>query len=222
MRGKSIHRLVLLAAALGLSLPAGHAQASLIINLGDGWQAELFAEQDSVLDLAVDPDNNPDLLVLQKFANFSEIDLVTGRPALLSIAFRQILPDEFTASQIVITEEFITNNTGMTWTGFKMVLLGNHVSFKMLGLEGFADPPFTEFTLLDGSKDVRFEGGTLADGSTWNPRGVDGGLVINVDLAGNSGDNLTFVLKELPMIPAPATLALLAGGLLLTPRRRRG
>lgn len=220
MRAKSRHRLVLLGLVLGLSVPGARTPASVIIELGDGWEAELFSTPANVLDLTVDPDGDPDRLVLEKFATFSDIDLFTGRPASLSIVFRQVLPDEFTASQIVITEEFITNNSGVNWTGFRMILLGDHVSFKMEGLEGFTAEPFTEFDLLDGSKEVIFDGGTLSDGSTWNPRGVDGGLVINVNLAGNSSDDLTFVLKELPVIPAPGTLALLAG-FALRPRRRR-
>ena len=63
-----------------------------------------------------------------------------------------------------------------------------------------------EFSDDNGS--VLFSGGTIPDGGTWTPGADLGGLQINVDLSGMEMSK--FVLKEIPRIPAPAALALLA------------
>ena len=200
-------------AALCLSVSA---QADIVIDLGGGWEATIFNEQ---VDLVVDfVDFDKDIIVLQKFANFTEIDKKTGLPAPLSIAFNQIAPDEETVSHIVLTDAFIFNNTGMNWSAFREILLGAHVAFDPAASADFSIDPFTTMTFIDDNTEVIFSGGTVFDGTAWTPGADSGALVINVDL---SRDNpVKFVLKELP-VPAPGALAIVACGMLVSRRRRR-
>ena len=209
----------ILGVSLGLLIPASLADAGIILDLGNGWEATLFSDN---IDLVVDNENDPDLVVLQKFAIFDVIDGFTGSPASVSIGFRQTLPDELTASRIVITEEFLTNKTGMNWTGFRMILLGPHVSFKSSALDDLVINPFAEFELLnEGTEVFFFGGGVVENDSFWNPRGP-GGIAIDIDLYSDlPDDRINFVLKELPVVPGPYSLALISGAMLVTRRRRR-
>ncbi len=204
---------VLAGTALCLSVSA---QGDVIIDLGGGWEATIFNEQ---VDLVVDfVDFDKDIIVLQKFANFTEIDKKTGLPAPLSIAFAQIAPDDETVSHIVLTDAFIFNNTGVNWSAFREMLLGGHVAFDPEASGDFSIDPFTAMDFIDNNTEVIFSGGTVFDGTIWTP-GVDSGaLVINVDLSRD--DPVKFVLKELP-VPAPGALALVACGMLVPRRRRR-
>ncbi len=204
---------VLASTALCLSVSA---QADIIIDLGGGWEATIFSEQ---VDLTVDFfDFDKDIIVLQKFANFTEIDKKTGLPAPLSIAFAQIAPDDETVSHILLTDAFILNNTGVNWSAFREILLGEHVAFDPKASADFSIDPYTTMTFIDDNTEVIFGGGTVLDGTIWRPGDVSGALVINVDLSRD--DPVKFVLKELP-VPAPGALALLACGMIIPRRRRR-
>lgn len=204
---------VLAGTALCLSVSA---QGNVTIDLGGGWEATIFSEQ---VDLTVDFfDFDKNILVLQKFANFIEIDKKTGLPAPLSIAFAQIAPDNETVSHIVLTDAVIFNNTGVNWSAFREILLGAHVALDPAASGDFNIDPFTTMTFIDNNTEVIFGGGTVLDGTIWTP-GVDSGaLVINVDLSRD--DPVKFVLKELP-IPAPGAIALVACGMLVPRRHRR-
>ena len=200
-------------AALCVAVPA---QAQIIIDLGGGWEAKIF---NADVDLTVDFfDFEKDILVLEKFANFTEIDKKTGLPAPLSIAFTQIAPDDETVSHILLTDAFIFNNTGVNWSVFRETLLGDNVAFDPDESSDFSIDPFTEMDFIDNNTEVIFSGGTVFDGTIWTPGVASGALVINVDLSGD--DPVKFVLKELP-VPAPGALVLLAGGMLVSRRRRR-
>ena len=194
------------------------AMADLIINLGGGWQATIFNEDN--VDLAVDfVSIEDDILVIQKFANFTTIDPFSGQPDPVRIAFNQIDSDANTVSRIVITDELIFNNTGLLWDQYQNVLLGGNVEWNQAESAGFSIDPFTTRSYNDDSTIVTFEGGPgIEDGAAWTP-GLDaGGLVIDIDLSGEEA--VKFVLKEIPT-PGPGALALLGVAGLLGRRRRR-
>jgi hypothetical protein len=203
------------AAAVAFTM-ASAAQAALVLNLGGGWQATI--EDEDQVDLAVDFVSIVDnVLVLEKFANFISIDPFTGMPVGIAIAFNQIAPDAQTVSKIIITEEIIGNNTGLGWIGFREDLLGSVATFNQGESAAFSINPFTNRTYSAGSDSVLFDGGFVASGSIWSPGTISGGLVIDIDLSGDQAAK--FVLKELPQVPGPASLALL--GLAACAARRR-
>ncbi len=196
-------------------------QAALAGNsfmLDGGWQATILDGGD--VDLAVDYwDPGAGLLVLEKYANFYEIDDVTGTPSPVRILFEQIEPDALTASTIAITDELVLNNTGMDWTDFHMALLGTNAIWDGDASAGFSHDPFANMTFSTDFSTVNFDGGTVFAGDSWTP-GIDSGaLFIDIDLSGN--EYVSFVLKEFPTIPAPGAAVLLClAGLLTAPRRR--
>ncbi len=200
------------AMAVGLSV-----QADLIVDLGGGWQATIFNENkvDLVVDV-VDFDGN--LLIIQKFADFNEIDDITGLPAALSVAFTQTADDADTISRIALNDIFAFNNTGVNWNSFREILIGGSASFDADGSADFTIDPFTTRTYNDDFTEVEFSGGMVGVGDTWTPGLDDGALIIDIDLSGDAP--VTFVLKELP-VPAPGAWAVLVGGLLAGRRRRR-
>jgi hypothetical protein len=215
MKRSIITILTIMASGAALALDRG-ASADLILDLGHGWQATIF---DPVhVDVTVDPDQSgEDQLVIQKFANFTAIDPITGLPEPVRIAFNQIASDEETASQIVITDELIFNNTGMSWGQYQNILLGGAATFDPLASAGFDISPFTVLSFSPDNQVAYFDGGTVGDGEAFTP-GKDGGaLVINVDLSG--AEPAKFVLKELA-IPGPGAIALVVLAV-MAPRRRR-
>lgn len=208
--------------ALGGALVVGPAAlADVVIDLGGGWQATIFDEED--IGLAVDfVSLDENILVIQKFANFDSIDPLTGLPDPARIMFNQIADDAHTVSRIVFADQIITNNTGMHWTSFQEVLMGGVATFDPVASADFDVDPFTTTEYSNGDSIVTFSGGTVFDGDVWTPglgNGGDGGaLYINIDL---SGDAAKFVVKEIA-IPAPGALALLGVAGLAGRRRRRG
>jgi len=198
-----------------LSAPA---RAADVIQLGGGWEA--IVQDRSVLDLAVDfVSISQNLLVIQKFANFTAIEEFTGRPHTLNITFRQVASDAETVSRIVITDETVLNNTGMAWNGFDMILYGGGATFNADLSATFSIDPFTTMTFADDLRRVSFGGGTIEDGGFWFPGVASGGLVIDADLSGMAPN--AFVFKELPVVPAPPVVALLLTVLAQPHRRRR-
>lgn len=193
------------------------AKAGVVIDLGGGWQATIF--DDEQVDLVVDKvDFDQDILVLQNFADFSHIDPITGLPAALSIAFQQIAPDEETVSRIVLTDMFLFNDTGVNWSSFREILLGTSVAFDPVASADFSIDPFANMLFNNDNTEVEFSGGSIANGSIWTPGLDSGALYINIDL---SQDNpVSFVLKALP-VPAPGVLLLLTCPVLFTQGRRR-
>ncbi|MGI9015059.1 MAG: PEP-CTERM sorting domain-containing protein [Phycisphaerales bacterium] len=209
-------KLRILASIAAAGFISASAMADVTIDLGGGWSATIFDEER--VDLIVDFIGN-DTIVLQKFANFTEIDDFTGLPASLSIAFNQTGDDANTVSRIVFTDMFIANNTGVNWGGFREALLGDDASFNVGASSTFSINPFTNRTYSNGNKIVTFDGGTVADGQIWTPGLTRGALVIDVDL---SDDNpAKFILKETPLVPAPGAIVLLGAAGMVARRRRR-
>jgi hypothetical protein len=184
--------------------------------LGCGWQVTIF--DSDVADVVTDF-CDPDILVVEKAAEFIEIDPDTMQPAPINLLFTQILPDAQTAPRIIITTEIILNNTGQDWTSFRNLLLDSgQVMFNQPLSASFSISPFTTRTYNGGSTEVTFAGGVVPDGSVWTPGLASGGLVIDVELGRTTP--VSFTLKELP-IPEPSSgLLVLAGALVLRKLRR--
>ena len=107
MRERAVMRTnLVLMACVGALVLCPTASADVIIDLGGGWQATIFDEDD--VSLAVDFVSLEDnLLVIQKFANFDSIDPLTGLPDPARILFNQIADDDHTVSRIFIADEII-------------------------------------------------------------------------------------------------------------------
>ena len=193
----------------------GLAWADLIIPLDGGWQATVLG--DSVADLGVDFVGE-DLLVLEKFADFWEIDPVTGAPAPIAILFEQVAPDEETLSRIAITDEVVLNHTGLTWVDFHIKLLGPQVMWNPEDSADFSYDPFGVMEFSEDLHSVDFSEGSIEDGGMWTPGLASGALYIDVDLS--PVDPVSFVLKELPTIPGPWGMVVLGIGWLGLPGRR--
>ncbi|MDP1661467.1 MAG: hypothetical protein Q8L55_06085 [Phycisphaerales bacterium] len=216
MRGQNLKCIASVGAIALVSL-AGTASADVILPLGMGWEAVITG---SNVTLTVVPSTDG-VLHLTKDAVFTEIDPFTGAPMPITIMFRQVLPDNQTASQIIIDSEMIMNLTGLNWDGFRQILgLSNNVSFDPSSTGMSVGPEFTTNTLLNGNREMLSNGGPgVANGAMWMP-GATGALVININLAGQDSP-VIFTLKELPTVPTPGAVALGAIGLAAMGRRRR-
>lgn len=217
MRESAMNTKIFFAVVAAAILVTPIAQADIVIDLGGGWQATIFNENQ--VDLIVDlVDFDQDILVLQKFADFIEIDDKTGLPAALSIAFEQIAPDEATISHILLTDMFLINHTGVNWSSFRDILLGSSAAFDPVASADFSIDPFTQMSFNGDNTEVNFSGGLIADGINWTPGLESGALYIDIDLS--QDDPVAFILKELP-VPAPGAIVLLAFPALSANRRRR-
>ncbi len=188
---------------------AQSARAEVVLDLGGGWQATI--QDQSVLDLVVDYVSlEDDLLVLQKFATFASLTQ-------MDISFEQTADDANTVSTIVITDEFVFNNSGTDWNAFSMNVDGD-ATFDAAASASFSIDPYTDADFAGDMKSVLFSGGTVADSAFWTPGLASGGLYINVDL---SGDGMAgFRLGEMP-VPAPSALIVFGLAGLARSRRRR-
>jgi hypothetical protein len=192
-------------------------RGDLVIPLDGGWQATVL--DDAIADLSVDHLGD-DLLVLEKFADFWEIDDVTGLPVPIRILFEQVAPDEETVSRIAITDEIILNHTGMHWVDFHFELLGPQVAWNAEDSSGFSYEPFTTMQFTDDLHGVDFFGGPgVPPGGCWTPGAASGALFLDVNLSGD--EPVCFILKEFPTIPAPGGMALLGLAGVVGARRRR-
>jgi hypothetical protein len=228
-------------------LSFGHSQAhAAIITVpldqgGDssGWVAqwEDFGVT-GVIDINVDNVilNNPngdDRVIIEKGATFFSPPSDGVFPPVI-ITFKQVAADA--VPLIVINDEILNNETGVTWTDFHMELIDHgdawfdeQLTNASNGGDGFSIFPFTQQSFSPaGPNPTKFDifgGGTIPDGTSFFPGNgpFDGELFIRTRTGtGEPGDPFTiFALKEFPTIPEPSTLALAAFGLLGTGCRRR-
>jgi len=144
----------------------------------------------------------------------------------ITIIFQQTLPDAQTVSTIQITDESITNNTGVPWTDYHWQIPDSVAAFNIDDTEGsnFSINPFTNITWTAASgwnalhaSALDVDGGVVGVGETYTP-GIDSGkLYINVDL---DEDNSDFSFIQNPT-PEPASMALMSIGALAVIKRRR-
>ncbi len=211
--------------AAGVLLTSAGASGAVLLEAG-GWRAEVDDALLSSVDLFVDFESfENDILVLEKFAQFRNVSDLTGQPDSINITFTQIAPDDETITRIAITDEAVTNLTGLTWSGFEMALLDSGDAVFNQSLSGdFSVAPFDTTAFSGDSTTVRYsmadESGAIPDNTTWFPGAAAGELV--VDLTLDRQEPLVFTLKELPLpVPAPGVSALLIAGAGLGATRRR-
>jgi MYXO-CTERM domain-containing protein len=213
-------RFALACSALCAAMFAHSAQAGLIVDLGGGWEAEIIAAPTDYADVSTDfVDEEKNRIFIQKFWEFLTIDEETGQPEAAHIMFRQTKPDNQTVDRIIINNETIVNHTGMSWTSFHMIVVGNKARFNPNASKKFSVDPFTSLKFTNDDQTANITGGVLPSSNTpWTPGLETGRLVIDVNLNGNNPAK--FTLKEFGgSIPAPGALALF--GLAGIGRRRR-
>ncbi len=132
--------------------------------------------------------------------------------------------------------EIVTNNTGQTWTGFEMELgeglLGGFTAYTNPGVLVTFDVPnqnpapvctaFSTVTHLPHR--LTFTGGSLLSGQTMIIRFQMDNLTahdLNADGTTDTADIYGITLREIPLIPAPGTVALAGLGGLMAFRRKR-
>lgn len=204
-----------------------------------GWV--ITTPPDFSVSIARDPSGQSSALVLEIAKTFRYApDPLTGVFPSILLSFQQVKPDAQTVSRIIIADESITNLTGSTWEDFHWILLGfgyaefnvqqtNPVVFTSNEAPGWQIVPFTQYQWGYQGPDaveLSINAGQVASGQTWQPGIGPGSLVIDLNLGIDNhlpavDGRAVWVLKELPSVPEPATLAVLnLGGLALLRRRR--
>ncbi len=210
----SLKNRIIVGSAAALLAMAGTASAAPELrDLGFGWQV-LLPDAD-LIDIVVDEAaSNSGQLVIEKFATFMDLNA-------LDLVFTQTGANA--APRIIITDEFIANQTGQNWVGFTNSLInassGTTAAFNPAASAGLSISPFTTVSYSSGNTVMDFGGGTVVNGAFWFPGLAMGALVVDVAL--NPGGGSTFTLREVPQVPTPGTMALtLLAGLVATRRKR--
>jgi hypothetical protein len=197
----------------------GTASADLVtVALGGGW--EVTYDNNGLTIQPISAANGQ--VQIRKIATFTEIDPFTNAPGARILSFRQVANDANTFSQIVITDEALTNNTGLTWIGFRQVIAQSPVvTFDNSSLALSIAPNFTSNQLVAGNRELVSSGGPgVNTGTTWNPGLASGAITINAAV-GQQASPVVFTLKELAVVPTPGSAALIGLGILAAGRRRR-
>jgi len=222
------------ALATGATAQAGSLQLG-----NSGWTASWATFRDPYLALNVDFEST-DSVYIEKKMNFQPSDVDASGLFInpVVIVFQQTSANALPF--IVINDEQLINNTGVTWNGFKFTILGGTpgATFDAGRTDvsppgaGFSLDPFTNGTYSQGDTILTVgQGGNIPDGGVWFPGAQSGGLAISAlpmsDLSG------AFTLKEQPLIggvpnviPLPAAawsgLTGLAGLALVATRKHLG
>ncbi|MGD9689814.1 MAG: hypothetical protein AB7K52_09195 [Phycisphaerales bacterium] len=203
----------ILSSALALAALAGSTSAAPELrDLGFGWQV-LLPDAD-VVDIVVDEAaSNSSQLVLEKFATFMDVSA-------LDLVFTQTGPGA--APRIIITDEYIGNQTGQSWVSFTNSLVdfsNGSAVFNVGASAGLSIAPFTTTTYQAGNTSVTYAGGMIPNAGFWFPGVAAGALVVDVTFGAG---NTSFTLREIPAVPTPGSTALGAAAIgLLAARRRR-
>ena len=146
-------------------------------------------------------------------------------------------------NQIVIRDEYVENATGQTWEDFHMQLstqvdvdpqkVGFHPDYLFTpntSLNPFQTVEFDENSYTGMELDdnptpilIHFRNGQIPNGTIWQP-GWQGSTENDIRILSNLQPGESFLLKEFPTIPEPATFVLFGIGMvpaLLVFRKRK-
>jgi hypothetical protein len=199
------------AALLALGMAVGSASAyteELVSPTGvdSGWAANYNDSLTPQLNLVYKGMVGNDFFI-EKDATFNANDMGG-----LEITFTKTNSN---ADTLVINDESIINNSGVSWSGFNFELgtgsTGGTPGFAFANTSGssigtgandFDISPFTSFAFSSNNTILSMTGGTIANGAVWMPGATSqSGLAI---VASGDGES-SFVLKEIPnAIPLPA------------------
>jgi hypothetical protein len=202
-------------AAFSAALGLGAAVSSADVTLHSGGSSEgwkIFFPEGEGVTLVQDSASSAIQLVLTKTADFS-----TTQSFLIS--FLQDGSVAAPASSIEISNETITNDTGINWSGFGFSLLTPFAGPGFTAGHAFALPAgYTSVTPSAGAVDYTGSqaAGTASQWGTKTATGTNNLLINSSPLTG--GSLQTFTFKELPMsgssIPLPAAVWSSLSGLL--------
>ena len=200
-----------------------------------GWKITMPSWVGSPTGAVVVRDTSPgipdDVLVLEIGKIFKGQPGQFGEMPSIVMAFEQT--DDSAPDKIVINDEAVMNLMTVDWVDFHFILLGELASFNRgetfpSGVGGdpaldFDIAPFTEYSWYENpqaaTEELALEGGTVPAGDTFFPGTPNGSLVIDVDLSGQ--EFATFMFKEVPSVPEPASLFVLTVGATVLAARRR-
>jgi hypothetical protein len=190
---------VLVIGLLGL-LSGSSAQAEMISLSDSGWLAE--AEPNiSITEISISG-NTLSFKIEKRFTE--EMPTITSWTPLL-IDFEKDYATNIT--EIVITEETVTNNTQMAWHSYKMAIVSAYpVKFSDLpsSMNHFAT---VNFLSVDQKKEMVFANGIVPKDDSFDI------FETKIDVSTFPTGRI-FTLKEWPSIPEPVTLiTLILGGL---------
>ena len=215
---------VIMAMAVAAVLPG--TAGSAVIVLGDsGWSVAVNEDWD--IGVVVD-DLTDDAVVIQIIKRFvGEPDEYNLMPAMY-VEF--IKNSENAVGQIIITDEFITNDTTEPWIDFHMELAVS-IFDPEAGFSLASNPSGDQFANveLSGSNGhdglptrIDFYNGLVPNGPAaqddFRPGYDSGSIIIIADPEMELDQRI--VLKEYPTIPEPATLGLFLAGCLVLLKRK--
>jgi hypothetical protein len=204
-----------------------------IVPLGtSGWTASWDNSLDPVLSVVVDSQNATEVRI-EKFVQF--LPPPVGQPIQpIVITFQQTQANA--VPHIVIEDEAVTNQTGVTWTDFHMELTDSGDAFFNPALTaasggpppiGWSIAPFTTAVFSAGPSGpntlLDIAGGAVPNNTSWFPgAGINGDGALYITTNPHPQAPFTvFTLKEVPSVPEPISLSLVGLWGVLALKRRK-
>jgi len=202
------------ALAMALVQPANAAIVTKV--LGDsGWSAR-YDNTEISLTLLNPPADEDEVawVVLQKVAQFDEAPNDFGFIDPFEISFIQNAAEA--TQYVVIDKEYVFNDSGVDWTGFRFIIedpmvdVDGGAQFDQGLSSNFSVDPFTTKSYSADSRELTVGGGVVPDAfpnDEWRP-GTTGALYVDAKPFDNGGARRSFIFKEQPttttVIPLPA------------------